>query len=67
MDRWKAPYYPWHYLTRHIHKSPEEFPRLKDDDYCPCGSRKKYGECCKKDPEGVKHVVYVFKPGLKDI
>lgn len=64
MDRWKDPYYPWHFTTRHIHKSTDEFPGLKDDDYCPCSSGKKYGECCKNDPEGIKHVVYVFKPGL---
>ena len=64
MKFWKDPFMTWHYTTKHIHKSPEEFPGLTDDSTCPCGSGKKYGECCKNDPEGVKHVVYTFGPGL---
>ena len=64
MGWWKDPYLPWHYTTKHIHKSLDEFPGLKDDDNCPCGSGKKYMECCKNDPEGVKHVVYEYRPGL---
>ena len=63
MKFWKDPFLTWHYTTKHIHKSPEEFPGLTDDSTCPCGSGKKYGECCKNDPEGVKHVVYVFGAG----
>lgn len=65
MDWWKDPYSPWHYTIKHIHKSPDDFPKLKDDDYCPCGSGKKYMVCCKNDPEGVKHVVYEYRPGLR--
>ena len=64
MKFWKDPFMTWHYTTKHIHKSPGEFPGLTDDSTCPCGSGKKYGECCKNDPEGVKHVVYTFGPGL---
>ena len=64
MKFWKDPFMTWHYTTKHIHKSPEEFPGLTDDSTCPCGSGKKYGECCKNDPEGVKHVVYMFGAGL---
>ena len=67
MSEWDDPYRPWHYTTKHIHKSPDEFPDLTDDSMCPCGSGKKYGECCKNDPEGVKHVVYEFRPGLERI
>lgn len=65
MRAWDDPYKPWHYTTKHIHKSPDEFPDLTEESKCPCGSGKTYGECCKNDPEGVKHVVYVFKSGLK--
>lgn len=61
---WKDPFMTWHYTTKHIHKSPDEFPGLTDEATCPCGSGKKYGECCKNDPEGVKHVVYSFGPGM---
>ncbi len=63
MERWKNPYSPWHYTTNHIHKSPKEFPGLIDESLCPCGSGKSYGECCKSDPEGVKHVIYSFVLG----
>ena len=63
MKFWKDPFMIWHYTTKHIHKSPEEFPGLTDDSMCPCGSGEKYGECCKNDPEGVKHVVYMFGAG----
>ena len=63
MKFWKDPFMIWHYTTKHIHKSPEEFPGLTDDSMCPCGSGKKYGECCKNDPEGVRHVVYMFGAG----
>lgn len=66
MGWWKDPYYPWHYTTKHIHKSPDEFPGLKDEDSCPCGSGKKYDECCKNDPEGVKHIVYEYRPGMAE-
>lgn len=65
MDWWKDPYYPWHYTTKYIHKSPDDFSDLTEESKCPCGSGKKFGECCKNDPEGVKHVVYEFKFGLK--
>ena len=64
MELWKDPYAAWHYTTKHIHKSPKEFPGLHDSDKCPCGSGKKYSDCCKNDPEGIKHVVYEFRPGL---
>lgn len=64
MKFWKDPFMTWHYTTKHIHKSPEEFPGLTDDSTCPCGYGKIYRECCKNDPEGVKHVVYTFGPGL---
>ena len=63
MSAWKHPYTPWHYTTKHIHKSPAEFPGLTDMSLCPCGSGNKYGECCKNDPAGVKHVVYSFGVG----
>ena len=65
MSRWRDPYIPWHYITVHTHKSLDEFPGLKDESLCPCGSGKEYGECCKNDPEGVKHVIYEFRPGMK--
>ena len=64
MELWKDPYAAWHYTTKHIHKSPKEFPGLHDSDKCPCGSGKKYSDGCKNDPEGIKHVVYEFRPGL---
>ena len=63
MKYWRDPFMAWHYTTKQIHKSPEEFPGLTDDSMCPCGSGKKYEECCKNDPEGVKHVVYMFGAG----
>lgn len=65
MNEWDDPYKPWYYETRHIFKSPDDFPGLKDEDYCPCGSAKKYAECCKKRSEGIKHTVYEFKAGLE--
>lgn len=65
MTEWENPYRLWHYETRHIHKNPEDFPGLGDESQCPCGSGKTYKDCCKNDPEGVKHVIYTFKPGLK--
>ena len=65
MKFWKDPFMTWHYTTKHIHKSPEEFPGLTDDSFCPCGSGKKFGECCKNDPEGVKHVVYTVGSGRR--
>lgn len=65
MKFWKDPFMTWHYTTKHIHISPDEFPGLTDDSTCPCGSGKKYGECCKNDPEGVKHVVYTFGAGRR--
>ena len=46
-------------------QAEDAFPDLKDEDYCPCSSGKKYRDCCKNDPEGVKHVVYEFRPGLR--
>ena len=64
MADWVDPYNPWYYETHHTHKSLNEFPGLKDNDYCPCGSAKKYSECCKNDPEGIKHTVYEFKAGM---
>lgn len=67
MRFWKDPFMTWHYTTKHIHKSPDEFPGLADETACPCGSGKKYGDCCKNDPEGVKHVVYTFGPGLGNV
>lgn len=65
MNEWKDPYIPWHYITINTHKKPDEFQDLKDNSYCPCGSGKKYIECCKDDPDGVKHLIYEFRPGLK--
>ena len=60
---WKDPFMTWHYTSKHIHKSPDEFPGLTDETACPCGSGKKYCECCMNDSEGVKHVVYSFGRG----
>ena len=67
MRFWKNPFMTWHYTSKHIYKSPDEFPGLTDETACPCGSGKKYGDCCKNDPEGVKHVVYSFGPGLVNV
>lgn len=67
MKFWKNPFMTWHYTTKHIHKSPKEFPGLTDDSTCPCGSGKIYGECCKNDLEGVKYVVNTFGPGLVNV
>lgn len=67
MKFWKDPFMAWHYTTQHIHKSPDEFPGLTDEAECPCGSGEKYSECCKNDPEGVKHMVYLFGPGLVNV
>lgn len=61
MQYWKKPFQHWAYEIKYIHKPLTAFPKLTDYDYCPCGSRKKYYECCKADPEGVKHRLYLFK------
>ena len=61
MQYWTKPFQHWIYYIKHIHKPLTDYPGLTDDDYCPCGSGKKYGECCKSDPEGVKHKVYQFR------
>lgn len=60
MQYWTKPFQHWEYCIKHVHKSVSDFPELTDDDYCPCGSWKKYGECCKSDPEGIKHKIYEF-------
>ena len=64
MGVWKDPYSPWHYVTIHTHKKPEEFPQLSEDSLCPCGSGKRYKNCCKDNQEGIKHVIYEIRPGL---
>lgn len=60
MTFWKDPFMTWHYITKHTHKRPEEFPGLTDEAACPCGSGNMYGDCCKHDPDGIKHIVYTF-------
>jgi hypothetical protein len=64
MNIWLTPYSTWHYTTEHIHKPPMDYPGLSDNSPCPCGSGELYMDCCKNDPKGVKHIVYVFAPGL---
>lgn len=61
MQYWQKPFQHWTYDIKHIHKPLADFPGLTDYDYCPCGSGMKYGECCKQDPEGVKHIIYQFR------
>lgn len=29
-------------------------PRIRGNDYCPCGSNKKFKKCCSKDDEKIK-------------
>lgn len=60
MKYWQKPFQRWAYNIVHTHKSIKEFPGLKEEDDCPCDSGNKYGECCKSDPEGIKHKVYQF-------
>lgn len=48
-------------MKKNIHKSLSEFAGLTDANYCPYGSGKKYGDCCKSGSEGVKHKVHQFK------
>ena len=39
-------------LLRHVHKAenkitgPQQPPRVSPNDYCPCGSGKKFKNCC---------------------
>lgn len=61
MQYWQKPFQHWTYDIKHIHKPLSEFPGLTDNDYCPCGSGKRYSECCKSDLEGIKHRIYQFQ------
>lgn len=60
MKYWKSPFQSWQYEVKIIYKSASDFPGLSDEDYCPCGSARLYGECCKGNTEGIKHRVYTF-------
>jgi hypothetical protein len=50
---------------RHPHKF---FSHISDEDTCPCGSLKSYGNCCKKCKEGVlrPHINIIFHVLPKD-
>lgn len=60
MSYWKKPFQRWTYKIDTLHLSPTSFPDLKDSSSCPCGSGLAYSECCKKNPEGIKHKRYTF-------
>lgn len=60
MQYWKSPFQHWIFKVKHTHKPVSDFPDINDDCLCPCGSGKKYCECCKSDSEGVKHRIYTF-------
>lgn len=60
MNFWKKPFQHWTYEIKHTHKPLSAFPGLTDNDFCPCSSGKTYGECCKSDPQGIKHKIYQF-------
>lgn len=36
-------------------KPKEMKPRIRGNDYCPCGSNKKFKKCCSLDPQKVKN------------
>lgn len=60
MKYWQRPFQKWSYNIVHTHKPITDFPKLTKNDYCPCASGKKYSECCKLDPKGIKHKIYKF-------
>ena len=60
MQYWKRPFQHWRYSIKNVHKPVTDFPGLADNSMCPCASGKKYYECCKTDPEGIKHKVFIF-------
>lgn len=65
VDWWPSPYCGWHMIPEILYLKPEAIPNLQDDNLCPCGSMKRYSECCKDNPKGIKHVRYNLIPGYK--
>ena len=46
--------------TIQVEKEEESYdgkwrPRIRGNDYCPCGSNKKFKKCCASDEQKVKH------------
>lgn len=60
MQYWQRPFQKWTYNIIHTHKPLTDFPKLTENDNCPCASGKKYSECCELDPRGIKHKIYQF-------
>lgn len=60
MKYWQKPFQHWTYDICHTHKPLSDFPGLSNNDLCPCGSGLNYADCCKSDPEGIKHRIFQF-------
>ena len=61
MEHWDKPFQSWSYSVEDIFKTVTDFPGLNDNSYCPCGSGKKFVDCCKNNPLGIKHKLYSFR------
>lgn len=69
MDILKNPYEPWDLEIQNKLLPHSKFSHLGHDDYCPCGSGKKYIDCCLNN-DGVRYQHYEFlvkKPIKKTI
>ncbi|MCM1313386.1 MAG: hypothetical protein NC206_10110 [Bacteroides sp.] len=63
MSAWKKPFQRWTYKIDIQYKSPASFPGITDSSFCPCASGLSYSECCKNNPEGIKHKCYTIIMG----
>ena len=53
------PYEPWDLIVHDKYLPHENFKNHRADDYCPCNSSKKYGECCLEE-KGIKYLHYEY-------
>jgi hypothetical protein len=56
----EAPYDDWRVQISYKLHPHSQFTHILKDEMCPCGSDKKYDECCLKEP-GVKMLHYEFQ------
>lgn len=59
-DTWEEPFQHWTCEQKNSKLPKSRFPHLNGEDMCPCGSGRKYAQCCELDNEGIKHTTYHF-------
>lgn len=56
------PFDDWDFEMYNIVKPKDEFKNLQEDDLCPCGSGKKYKECCiNKEEINMNHIEFFIE------